>query len=46
MKLVWRYFNEASDLTDYIRTWNIKRENIQGIFLTRYDKYELFYWEF
>lgn len=44
MNLRWKYFNKASELTEYIRKCNIKRENIQGIFLTGTDCYELFYW--
>ena len=45
MKLKWRFFSEADDLLNHIQRYDIKRENIQGIFLTHFDHYELFYWE-
>lgn len=45
MQLRWKYFTYPYDLSDYIEKLNIKRENIQAIFLTNYDRYELFYWE-
>jgi hypothetical protein len=33
MELIWMYFSKAYELTDYIKKHNIKRENIQGIFI-------------
>ena len=45
MELAWKYFSTASDLTEFVNKRHIKRENIQGIFLTNYDGYKLFYWK-
>ena len=45
MRLRWKYFSKAHELTEYIEKWHIKRESIHGIFLTSNDHYELFYWE-
>ena len=44
MELRRKWFGTASKLTEFVRTNNIEKENIQGIFLTYFDGYELFYW--
>lgn len=45
MELEWELFSAPYEMANFIKENNIKRENIQAVFLNSSDDYELFYWK-
>lgn len=47
MKLKYKFFDSEFDMVCFINDNNIKKDNIQGIFIDgcKYKTFKLFYWE-